>query len=622
MRISKLRLEHGLFLLILLIVLFFRLPNLGTTSLNDDEAALALQALNVSRGEPVSFGSQPGYVLLTGALFWIFGASNFTARIISAMSIILLIAGLYTLRDICGRKQVLIAAFALAVDPGMVAISRIAGGPALSLLSFMIIITAYLKLRSVWFGVGVALLLFSGPFWLHGLIIILAVWGMYWLFIKKFPRSSPPSDISTLDNHLSNEQLLHKAIFATILAGVVGGTLFFLIPGGMSTWVTGFTSYLAGWATPSGISGLRLLSALVIYQPLGLLFAIIGAVKAWKGDGGSEAWTYRVLSFGTVIALLVVWLYPGRQMGDLVWVILPLYLLASFVIPDFLKINSADKWLTFLQTVSIVVLSATFWQQLTSLVQSPPGARINMQQLIIQTPEAPLYLQRLSLFLAIISLLVLVNIMVVLSRSWHIARPGIVWGVVIVLGSLTLSSTWHSSHLPTNNEYLSTYELWEPLPSQSQQDLFVKTISDLSQWRLGERNAIPILSTVDTPSLRWILRDFHNAAYSGNNQDIKLSASAKTGDLPLVVLTTPEQEVPSLAASYRGQDFNWRLLPGWAGQLPDDISKWLVTRRVDWRKEYVILWARSDVFPGGSLDSSLQPQTDEQDTLDQIAPIK
>ena len=105
---------------------------------------------------------------------------------------------------------------------------------------------------------------------------------------------------------------------------------------------------------------------------------------------------------------------------------------------------------------------------------------------------------------------------------------------------------------------------------------------------------INVFSTVDAPSMRWILRDYHYVRYG-----TALPISGQyTGETPAILITLPEQETPQLTSAYRGQDFAWWVRPGWTGILPEDLSNWLTFREAPLQVDKIILWARSDLFSG------------------------
>ena len=116
---------------------------------------------------------------------------------------------------------------------------------------------------------------------------------------------------------------------------------------------------------------------------------------------------------------------------------------------------------------------------------------------------------------------------------------------------------------------------------------------------------IDIVSEIDTPAMRWLLRNFPKASYS----------SLPNMDGTDSLLITPQaQESPALASSYRGQSFVWKTFPGWPGVLPEDFIRWLNYREAPLFQENIILWVRSDLFPGGNLpvQFDLTPSLEEE----------
>ena len=99
----------------------------------------------------------------------------------------------------------------------------------------------------------------------------------------------------------------------------------------------------------------------------------------------------------------------------------------------------------------------------------------------------------------------------------------------------------------------------------------------------------------DLAALQWALRDFPNARYE--------TALSPT-ESPPVVITQKGAEEPRLAQQYRGQDFVWRLYPGWQGAFPPDFVNWFAFRQAPLAQDQVILWARTDIFPGGGSDAA------------------
>ena len=96
---------------------------------------------------------------------------------------------------------------------------------------------------------------------------------------------------------------------------------------------------------------------------------------------------------------------------------------------------------------------------------------------------------------------------------------------------------------------------------------------------------------LQSPALEWLLRD-----YPGLRIEKTLPQSAKPE-----FLITPDQPKVDLAAAYTGQGFDATHGPAWDLIAPSEWINWLVYRSLKpdvWVKETVVLWVRSDLFPG------------------------
>ena len=128
MNFDKIKNEHLLYLLILVIAAALRLINLGLIPLSEYEASWAMQAFDIAQGNEVVFTGQPAYVIITSFIFNIMGSSTALARLLPALLGSSLVIVPYVFRHHLGRTPALIFALGLALDPGLVAVSRTAGG--------------------------------------------------------------------------------------------------------------------------------------------------------------------------------------------------------------------------------------------------------------------------------------------------------------------------------------------------------------------------------------------------------------------------------------------------------------------------------------------------------------
>ena len=283
-----------------------------------------------------------------------------------------------------------------------------------------------------------------------------------------------------------------------------------------------------------------------------------------------------------IFSLVLALLYPGRQVSDLVWTLVPLWTLAALQLAQFIPNKQAERsgvyWAaTLLEAGLVVLLTVLFWNTLIATNETAP------------LPVLPWGGLRVAILVGILSLGALVTILVGLGWSWEASRDGLVWGVTAVLSVYCIGVLWGATQLRAN----LPQELWSKPPATGEADLFMQTVRDLSNWKTGFPDEVNIVSTVDAPSLRWALRDYAN---------LRFVTQPPVGDLPEVMITRQEQEAPALTVSYRGQDFAWWVRPGWLGALPPDFISWLTFRQAPLANEQIILWGRGDLFPGGSLD--------------------
>ncbi len=177
------------------------------------------------------------------------------------------------------------------------------------------------------------------------------------------------------------------------------------------------------------------------------------------------------------------------------------------------------------------------------------------------------------------------TILIGLGWNWEISRNGLVWGITAICLIYSISVLWSAAFLRPNQPS----ELWGAPPGTGETDLLLSTIREMSDRQTGLPQFIKIQSTVDNPSLRWALHSF---------PDTQFTPTLPRESMPAVLITTQDQAEPTLTADYRGQDFLWRVWPGWSGALPDDFINWLTFRQAPVVNEQIILWVRSDLFSG------------------------
>lgn len=572
---KRFSLEIALYTLAVLFSLGVRLLNLGAMPLSDFEASNALQALEAVDKYELSevensitdLNTSPSYISLTGLTAFLFDSSNFLTRLWPVLVGASLVLVPYFFRSLLGRKAALILAFVLALDPGLVAISRLGGGQMLALGFGLWSLTLAYTRKPIWSGIFAGLALLSGPTALHGLLGLASTWLLIKLFgnLRVLSINQENTGIGTP----SRRAILTWSLVAGVTIFLVG-SIFLIYPQGISDWVTTIPSYLVGWGNANGVPALRLLAILVVFQPLALIFGVIASVRGWIRRKPIE----RVLSLWLLISLILILVYPSRQVSDLVWVLIPLWSLAGLELARSLVWDSRFGIVSLGQAALIFLIMALFWLNLSAA------------DVIIADLQSTAI--RLGVLGGVLALAAVVTVLVTYGWSWQIAQRGLVWGFCLGLGVFGFANMWSTTQLHQSGNV----GVWHPYPLTADEDLLVKTVEDLSNWNTGRADAIDVTVVADAPSLRWALRDITQVNYLSEKELSTLRGESS------IVLTLQIQEAPSLADSYRGQDFAWWSYPDWGGALPGDFYKWLLFRSAPVRQEHLILWAREDLFPG------------------------
>lgn len=542
--------EFVLYGLAFLLALTLRLVRLGAFPLTDSEAAAALQALDVVRGLREGVGPHSLYVLLTSAFFFSFDSTNFFARLAPALTGSLLVFAPMLFQHRLKPRTSLILAFFLALDPGLLALSRQAGSAIFAVTFLLFAWGCWERGHTKWAGLCAALALLSGPAFWPGLLGLGLTWAILQGMNYRSADSDRPSDLRGFG-------------LAFLAALVLFGTFFFLVPAGLGGIFDGLTEYLRNWTVPSNVPSSHLYLSLLFYQPLTVLFALVGIIRGWMA--GSRRVTR--LSIWLLVAVLLAVFYPGRQVHDLVWALIPLSALAALELSRHLDVRAGERGEVLGVTALTFIILIFAWLDLASLAWSPavPG-------------QANL---RLGLFVAAILLLAVSLLLVSVGWSIRSARFGAVWGVSIVLVLLTLSAGMGAGHIRAGY----SAELWDAGPYPAHADLLAATVDQLSQWGTGSDTDLPVtVLNLKSPALMWALHR-HEVTVVG-----ALDASTSPA-----ILITPLQGEPALAAAYRGQDFTWNQVPTWQGGF-DAWLQWLVTRNMPQSIDTILLWGRADLF--------------------------
>ncbi|MGD8404766.1 MAG: hypothetical protein PVJ21_13985 [Anaerolineales bacterium] len=588
MRFQIVKHENIPYVIAFLLAAALRFIHLGALPLSDTEAVWALQALHVAQGTPTLLGPQPIYVLPTSGLFYLFGSSNFLARFFPALTGGLLILVPYLFRERLKPVPSLLLAFFLALDPGLISLSRQAGG-LMPALTFLLLAWAFWwNQRPRVAGVFAGLALLSGPAVWAGLLGL----GLAWILRRSMEKPLIPAEDEDQDEATESspqveagqsvERVRREDLKAALLFGggtiLLGGTMFFISPNGLSAWLSALPAYLSGWARPSGVSIGRLVFALIAYQPLALVFGLVAVLRGWWGQQINNV----RLSLWLLTAFLVALFYPARQVGDLAWALFPLWALAASELSNHMQIFLQERREVAGMATLVFILLAFSWLNYSAIALDPANITSNMLQVGGNVLFQNLPPTRYVLLISVLLLLIVSVVMVALGWSARIARLGSVWGLTLALGIYSLGMAWSATGLRTPNGW----ELWWPDKQPAQAELLLTTVNEQSEWSTGDTMSQDVtLLNLDSPALEWLLR----------GRSLHTASGLDTQNEPAIIISSQTDDI-NLPIAYRGQDFNWRREPYWEVAGFYEWIRWSVFRELPYEDETVIVWVRNDLF--------------------------
>jgi hypothetical protein len=572
-------LETGLYLLALALGLAFRLIGLGSLPFNETEASWAWQAYQVSGSEPVLIGSQPAYVMLTSLVFTLFASSEALARMLPAFFGGMVVLLPLVFREEIGRKAALVAAFGLALDPMMVALSRQVGSPMMAVGFTVLALLFWKRAKPGFAGVFAALLLLSGlpaVTLILGLVVTIAL-----LVISGFRR--PWGE--------QRPERIKPFLIGGGLTFFVLGTLWMRYPQGLSAMMQAIPDYLAGWM-PSSLTfrqapWLRVVAALPLYQPIGLLFGFVAVMKnkTWEED------SKRFLALFVVVVMALILAYPSRQTADLAWALPVIWLLAGIELAPLMgPVEKKDRLIVWGQAITILAMLSFWWARIISAtriyyVNIPEGFILrDFVSLDYATKD---YLISMVIFVVVPLTIAVLAIIVITSWSKQLALQGFLRGLGIFAIFYVVMVLFGIDDLRRRQ----ANELWSPVMSPGYADDLRDALAELSEPSVGNRDELEVVYTLDMALLHWQLRDMPNARYA---------AVITPDESPAVIIDDLSSvEEMNASGSYRGEKIALQLFRSWGDRiLPQDFDRWFVFREAPVEKQWVVVWAREDIFTG------------------------
>jgi hypothetical protein len=563
MKLRKIFSEPVLYLIALAIAFSVRFVNLAHIPLTDYEASWALQALDSIRGSHPVIGAQVAYVQLTSLLFFIFSPTNLLARFIPALLGSLMVLVAFFSRDMIGRRAAVILAFALALDPGLTAISRQAGEGMLAVAGAWLAICFWLKKKPVLAGIFLTLAFMGGETFWQGLVALAITFGL--ARVIHLPRITLFLGENSPDAPFEPGRKTRNLLISAAATVLLVGSLCMVVPSGLGALFAGLVNFLGGWVKSSGVSVLQPLVALPVYQPLGVLLVIIGFIRTRRSAEPLD----KFLGLWVFAALLLVLIYPSRQVGDLCWVLVPLLILAARESDRLLSISAESKLPAMGLALLTLIISMYVWTNLAAIskeMQTSAGSGRWVAILI-------------GLFICVVA-----AFLAAWGWSGEAARKGSIWGISAALAIYTVFAMTHAAHLRPQ----VSSELWDRDHLIPRADLLLRTLDTLSDRHVGLRGSLDIaVVNIDSPALRWLLRSYVKLSFTD-----QLAIQSQ----PAVVITRQEDQ-PELAVSYRGESFPWYGYTDWSLLINSEYFPWLIQRKSPEQVSTFVVWARTDIFP-------------------------
>ncbi len=579
-----------------LVAAVLRLGALGLRPLGEGEAEQALAAYRFAQGsiQAAPAGTLPALLSGNVAVFGLFGANDWTARLWPALAGLALALLPYLLRHRLGRGGALAASLLLAISPTAVWSARGLDGATLAaacglalVVGLILVVDGQRRWGLTLAAVGLGLGLASAPGF-YSVLLALLLFGLGLALARRslgrdwgWEALAGAYDALRADpDHIPCAQGMRLRQAAVLAGGtlLLSATAFALHPAGIGHTADLLGAWVRGFLPETGEqSALYLLLVLARYELLillpaaGLGLAALGRRLAHHHP--SAAPPPAGLSHTAVLgfwagAALVLALVAHRTAGDLLLALVPLALLAGEGMERAwywirARVYWGEAWLVAGVGLALAVF---LYLQLAFVARSSSGATVSVA-------GVTMYATTTYLILAAVAVVLLVALAAVAYfwRGRELLAAGVSLVAVTILGLITVRAMWGPSFGRASDprELLVAPER----ATSPQVRLLASELEELSLELRGDAHTLPVTVDAGTgPVVAWYLRHWPVTSVESLSSPPETMAAVTLAQ----ACAEPGECDPAIGETFAGQGFPLRShwLP-W-GLWGQDLLRWLM----------------------------------------------
>ena len=546
-KVAGLTVAHLMMGIVLVLAGIARLVSLDALPLSSAEAAQAIAAYDFtsSRMATVDIGS-PAWFSLTSLTQLLVGSGDATMRIVPVLFGLATVGLPWFLRARLGTVGALVTSLLLAVSPIHVIFGRTVGGDAIAIFAGLLILVALLGEWTTtrrWFLLIIAgaIGLASAPLF-FSIVITLVLTALVQRALGNLDTIDRP------DNETMGRLIAAGAVLFFALT-----TMLFLVPSGIGA----AADIIGNWFSQFGMGRQMLvqLRGLVAYE----LILVLGIPALIVVIGKLKDSLYSFLFVWSLTSIILLMLQAGH-VELLALLTLPIYLIVGRLADETVGVQL--DWRS-----GLIAVAMTLW----GLV-----ALVNIGRFTRLSPNpAPL----------LVSLLILCSL-ALLIMLYIPERELILPGVMLGLLGIWVFYGWGVGWSLARDWGNDPREPITEVGTDSDVRLLRATLQETSYQFSGSNRSLDIMSSIDTPVLRWYLRDFDAVNYV-----VSIPPGSSAG-----AVIAPEVQTPALNGNYGFASFDYLLSASDEIATRDTIGtlRWLFFRDSAEivTKEKLTVWVR------------------------------